>query len=296
MNVSIVIVAKKEEKDTQDCIGSIKKQSIKPDEILFISQEKIKIKGVKSIVSKANRSKARNTGWKKAKSNIIIFAEADSVFSKDWIKSILKEFQKGADAVIDRRAVYKPKTYAQKCGDEFFSLRYSHYKPFSAWAFKKSVLKAVNGFDENLEYGEDSDLGNRILNKGFKINLAKKAYQFHKGEPKTFSEVMTRSFNFGKKKANTYFRKYPGQAPIGSSLFIILWFFLLPVAFITLWSLVIFFAIDIFLYLSFIIILFTKIKYYKLKTKYLIGIALMNYYKWFFTTLGYMYGKIRGKR
>jgi glycosyltransferase involved in cell wall biosynthesis len=296
MGVSVVIVSKRGEKEVNDCISSIKRQSVKANEIIVVSEEPVLVKGVKNIVTKAKRSEARNIGWKRAKNNIIMFAEADSIFDKDWIKYISEEFNKGADAVIDRRAVYSPETYVQNCGNEYFTLRYSHYKPFCGQAFKKNVLRAVNGFDEKLEYAEDHDLGNRILKKRLKIRLAGKAYQFHKGEPKTFNEVIKRSFVFGKEKANGYFRKYAKEAPIIDSLLILLWLMLIPLALINLWSLVVFFAIDLILYGLFLAKLIIIERGYKIKTKYVLGIAMMNYYKWMFTNLGFMYGKIRGKK
>ncbi len=296
MGVSVVIVAKKGEKYVYDCIDSIKAQSTKASETIVVSQEKINVNGIKNVVSKANRSKARNIGWKKAKSKIVLFAEADSIFGKNWINNIVSEFKKGADAVIDRRAVYKPKTFIQKCGDEFFSLRYSDYKPFCAQAYKKNVLEDTKGFDEKIEYSEDTDLGTRILKKGYKINLAEKAFQFHKGEPKSLMGVMKRSITFGKEKANTYFKKYPKQAPVFDSMMIILWFLLLPLVFVTLWSLVLFFLIDLMLFTIFIAKLLRQQKHYKLKMRYLVGIATMNYFKWFFTRIGFMYGKLRGGR
>ena len=294
MGVSVVIVAKRGEKDVYDCIESIRKQSAKADEIIVVSQEPVKVKGIKNIITDTNRSEARNIGWKKARNNIILFAEADSIFDKDWIKNINKEFKKGSDAVIDRRAVYKPKTYIQKCGDEFFTLRYSDYKPFCAQAFKKTVLKSANGFDESLEYAEDTDLGTRVLKKGFKINLARKAYQFHKGEPKSLTEVMTRSFRFGKEKANKYFKEYPKEAPIFDSVLMLLWIALIPLSAATLWSLAAFITIYVMFYLLFLLKLIIKEEEYKIKTRYLFGIAMMNQYKWLFTNLGFVYGKIRG--
>ena len=50
MDASVVIVAKRGEKEVYDCINSIKKQSIKLKEIIIVSQEAIKSKGTKNMI------------------------------------------------------------------------------------------------------------------------------------------------------------------------------------------------------------------------------------------------------
>lgn len=297
MKCSVVVVAYNEEKNIADCIKSLLNQSKKAEEILVIDDgskdktaeiaSKFPVKVFKN--KNMERSRARNFGWKKAKHPIILFAEADSVFHKDWIKNILKQFEKGADAVIDRRAVFKPKTYFQECWNAYFTIRYSKYKPFSAWAFKREVLEKTNGFDPKLNVAEDSDLGTRVIKNGFKIFLAKDAIQYHKGEPKTIFELAKRAYTFNKKKAKGFYKKHPEKFPKLRVLLFPLFFILL----LTTIFFGIFFRVLLILYLG----MFLKVGFqengFKIdKTRYLLGIALNKIVGTFFSMLGLIRGKL----
>lgn len=228
--ISVIIVTYNEEDNIIDCLKSILRQSEKADELIIVDDgstdktlELVSKYPVKIIKSKhQERSHARNSGWKKAQGEYILFAEADSVFDENWIKEIMHKFEEGADAVIDRRKMYQPKSLFQKIMDVQFDTRYANYQPFSAWAYKKSVLEDTRGFDESMNQSEDRELGKRILAKDYKILLAEKAVQYHKGEPDNLVKYLKRAFNIEVRRTGNYYKKFPQEKPKGKLVSILI--------------------------------------------------------------------------
>lgn len=205
-SVSAVVPAYNGELYIGETLRSLLHQKVKFDEIVVVDDgstdktvEIVKsFKKVKLIQSQhVERSAARNKGWKSAKSTIIAFIESDAVFDPYWLKEVLKEFDNGHVAVVDRRKVYRPTTYIARMNDHFFDLRFKNYTPFSAWIMKKTILEETGGFDEHLMGPEDKDLGDRILARGYTIAFAYHAVQYHKGEPSTLFGALRRSFFYG---------------------------------------------------------------------------------------------------
>ncbi len=262
--ISVIIVTYNEEKNIKECLDSIIKQSQKSNEIILVddgsTDNTLKIASTYPIkiikTQHQERSHARNIGWKNASGKYILFAEADSIFSENWIKEIMKKFQEGANAVIDRRKMYQPKTLFQKIMDIQFNIRYTNYKPFSAWAFKKSVLQDVGGFNEDLNQSEDTELGKRILDKDYKILLADQAIQYHQGEPKNLIEYLKRAFMIETRRVGIYYKKFPGEKPLGKlvSIIISITLITLSIGWPILWLLFVFYIITQYIFILFKII------------------------------------------
>ena len=217
-SLTVAIVTRELDRDFEECIACTQSQTLAPSEVIVVSGSVTQEAASRwpyatFVVSRSNRSEARNIAGKRSSSDLVCFWESDSLFSDNWIEEVVEVFRNGADAVIDRRKCYEPSTYFQRCWDRQFDIRYSHYKPFSAWAFRRDVLTQTGGFDEELDYAEDTDLGSRVLSQGFSIRLAERAVQYHKGEPKSFSDLVRRRFRFGRRKANGYYRKHPSELP-----------------------------------------------------------------------------------
>jgi len=219
MKITAIIPTYNNETTIKECIESLKNQTLKISETILIdSNSKDKTREIAKRLQctvyniKSNRSEARNIGAKKAKNNIIAFIESDSVYDKNWSKYVHEEFKKGANAVIDRRAVHKPKTLISKINNEIFNIRCKNYTPFSMWIIKKDLFQKLKGFDETLEAAEDRDFGDRLIKSNHKISFAKKAIQYHKGEPSTLKETLTRAWWFGKHMPK-YYKKHKEKIP-----------------------------------------------------------------------------------
>ena len=112
-----------------------------------------------------NISKVRNFGAKKSSGNILIFLDADTVVSENYLDEIIKSLE-----VYDYGCA---KTISEHNG--LFS-RYiawgnnNYYKKNLGGNFfiKKDIFNKVGGFNENMKRGEDTDLGERLKAIGVK--------------------------------------------------------------------------------------------------------------------------------
>jgi len=122
--------------------------------------------------------KKRNFGISKAKFDIVAFTDDDCLPEKQWLAEIAKLFERkkeiaGVEGFTwnDNKALYchAPEN---KTGNRFLACNY---------AFKKSILNEIGGFDEDyhLNYREDTDLVFKMLEKGYKIEFSQNAKVFH---------------------------------------------------------------------------------------------------------------------
>lgn len=223
MKISAVVPTYNSERIIKECLDSLIAQTHLFDEIIIVdnastdkTREIIKDYPFKKILLERNMERciSRNTGWRAAQSEIVAIIENDSVYDPRWVEKVLECFENDADAVIDRRAVYKPETFISRMNDEFFRVRLDEkiYRPFSAWIYKKSVLEALGGYDETQVGFEDTELGTRLIKNGYVIKYQPGAIQYHAGEPKTLTEELKRSWWFGV-RAHKYYKKYPDEFP-----------------------------------------------------------------------------------
>lgn len=110
---SVVICTKNRINELKECIDSLLKQSVKPEEIIIVdaSDNEITKRYVEDIAKgcpnfiylhskKASLTHQRNLGVAKAKGEIILFLDDDVVLDKDYIKYILDVYIKDKEVVI----------------------------------------------------------------------------------------------------------------------------------------------------------------------------------------------------
>lgn len=109
-----------------------------------------------------NVSWARNVGVEESSGEILVFNDADTLVAKNYLQAINQAVKKGSDF---GSALFKPENYHP------VTLIYS-LLAFGSGAImhdaggnmyvRRSVFESMNGFDENLSIGEDTDLSRRI--------------------------------------------------------------------------------------------------------------------------------------
>jgi glycosyltransferase involved in cell wall biosynthesis len=113
---------------------------------------------------------ARNRGWRAARAPIIAFTDDDTVPSPSWLKYGLDAFDDNVDVLCGRVEMPLPAapTDYQRDASQLESAEFVTANCFC----RKSVLEAVDGFDERfrLAWREDSDLHFRLL--GMHANIA----------------------------------------------------------------------------------------------------------------------------
>ena len=183
LDISIIIPAHNEEKYIEKTLKAIKDSSYKKYEIIVIcdfcsdSTYKIARKYTKNVykVNFKNIPKNRNFGVEKAKGKILVFCDADTIISENYLSSIKKAINKGVE--------YGTAKWVSETGSkfgEYFAWGNNHGnkrdKTVAGNFFvKKEVFEEVRGF-KNLRKGEDTDLGDRLRKKAKVYVFIEKAH------------------------------------------------------------------------------------------------------------------------
>ena len=160
MRVSVVIPAYNEGAYIEECIASLKSQTIQPDEIIVVDNNStdntVKIAkdaGATVIYEKIQGiSYARNTGFNAAQYEIIARCDGDSRLPTDWIEKIKKRFESDSTMV----GLSGP-------GVVYDNLTIINNKPRIQSFLYFSATKAIQGYDTL--FGSNM----AILNKTWKI-------------------------------------------------------------------------------------------------------------------------------
>lgn len=185
-NVSLVVIGKNEANNLEDTFNAILKMDYPPEKIEIIYVDTGSADQSVTIARKyAHRvfvessnwptsGLARNRGLVEAKHEIIHFIDGDISISKEYLKQAVKSILRpDVDAVTGY--------FVEKRTDKFFNrimdIRrddINHQERFcestnGGGTYLKSKLLRVNGYDERILKGQESDLGIRYRAKGFKI-------------------------------------------------------------------------------------------------------------------------------
>jgi glycosyltransferase involved in cell wall biosynthesis len=185
MKLSIIIPTKNEEEYLPKLLESIKKQTFTDYEIIVSdngSKDKTKEIAKKygcKIVKGGLPGRARNKGAKVARGSVLLFLDSDTELRmKDFLENNLKEFEKRK---LDMAApfIYLDGKELDKIFFDFWNkltklLQYSLTPVAGGWCIfiKKELHNAIDGFDEKIILGEDSDYAQRaVMHKLLKVKF-----------------------------------------------------------------------------------------------------------------------------
>ncbi|MDP2930776.1 MAG: glycosyltransferase, partial [bacterium] len=187
LSISLIIPTKNEEKFLPRLLASIKKQTLKPFEIIVADNfstdktpEIVRASGA-LLVEGGLLAAGRNNGVKIAKGDILIFFDADDILPKNtFLETAVNLFNNlGLDAAT---STFKLDNESQKnfvarfCFFTWnFCLRASNIfnralcggGPF--FICTKQAFEKVKGFTEKMVFGEDSDFANKFMKNGLKF-------------------------------------------------------------------------------------------------------------------------------
>ena len=232
--VSVVITARNEENMITDCVVSILEQSYPNFEVIIVVDTKSsdgtleKVSRLESFstsfknckrflfLSKAAETPGigRNMGVKAANGRIIAFTDADCIAERDWLNNLVKCIPKELGCVggpnIPRHLRTSKivdaidsvlGTYLGSGGSPQFlkigKIREVYAIPSCNFAIPKIIFQAIGGFDETLRCNEDSDLCNRIRERGYKIIYTPAAKVNHFMGLDSFSEFSGTIYKYG---------------------------------------------------------------------------------------------------
>lgn len=200
VEVSVVIPAFNEEKYIENTLFSLIKSEQKTDinyEVILVdnnSTDKTLERALKfssgmdlKIIheKKQGRGAARARGFEQAKGEVILSADADTIFYKGWIEELASQIKGEVVAVTSSCKVtdlsFAANTlinFIQPKAMVLYKLIFGHFW-LSGFSFGilKSVYQAAGGFDVNLPAQEDIDLGFRVAKLG-KIKFINKPVVF----------------------------------------------------------------------------------------------------------------------
>ena len=206
--ISVIIPCHNEEGTIKESVKSFQEQSLQPYEIIVVddgsSDNSVnlikKLNGAKLIQNKINLGPAgaRNMGAKIAKGEILVFAEADGKYSKNYLEKAIKPLEdpKVGGVLSGKRIVWTDK---KSLFVQYQNLKWKITNLFilegkrpiiGAWIFRKKDFERVNGYNEKYRIGEDVDLAQKIKKYGLKLVYVGDTYFYHK-DPDTFMKFLS---------------------------------------------------------------------------------------------------------
>ncbi|HVB97287.1 MAG TPA: glycosyltransferase [Chloroflexota bacterium] len=156
---------------------------------------------------------ARNTGARAAKSDILLFVDADCVPALDWIGQMLVPFED--PMVVGAKGAYL--THQEHLLPRLVQVEYEEkYRRLERFdsidfidgysaAYRRSAFLAAGGFDVSLAAAEDVELSYRLSKSGQRLVFAPKAHVFHyHGE--SLHRYATRKLRYGLWRSLVYAR------------------------------------------------------------------------------------------
>jgi uncharacterized protein (TIGR00661 family) len=175
MKLSIIIPTYNEEECLLRLLESIKKQDFKDYEIIVAdANSKDKTKKIAKengciLIEGGLPAKGRNNGAKIAKGECLFFLDADAILTKNYLKEALNEFIEEDLGIAITQVIPLSDRNLDKFLHNFanfFMKSVEHIKPHGAACCgiltKKILHEKINGFDESMDFGEDTDYIERV--------------------------------------------------------------------------------------------------------------------------------------
>jgi len=223
--ISIIIPTFNSEKFLAQCLDAVKGQNISDGQIEIIIADNGSTDSTVDIAKKytgniiveenANVSGLRNIGAKQSKGDILFFLDSDCVPANGWIENALRIIEtQNVGATGCWYQISNDSTWVEKVWDAHMSWRretgrYVSWIPSGNLIIKKNVFDSVNGFNDELQTGEDTDICNRLVNSGNNIFASPDIAVIHLGEAKTISEFYSKQKWHGSGAIQRFVREFP---------------------------------------------------------------------------------------
>lgn len=229
--VSIIIPSYNSEKTIGETLKSIKAMDYPRKEIIVIndSDDKtpqiVKKYGVKLIQNKKRMGKSvsLDMATKKAKNEILLFVDSDTIVEKNLLKKLVPWFYKPKIAAMMPTFISRGNNGISKMIAIENIFMHSHLRTQNyfgslisfrgcCFAMRKSVIKKMGGWGKALT--EDNDMGARVAKSGYHIFWEPRA-AVRTSEPETKEELKKQKVRWGAGSAYSFFRhrKYYMKSP-----------------------------------------------------------------------------------
>lgn len=175
MKISIIIPTFNEEEYLPKLLESIQKQSFTDYEVIIADgdsqDETVNIAKEYNckIVKGGLPAVGRNNGAKVAEGELLVFLDSDLILTENYLENLVKEFEEKEIDIGISQMIPLSNKFIYKIAHKFcnyFLILIEKIKPHGAGCYgiisKKSLHEKVNGFDESVDFGEDTDYIERI--------------------------------------------------------------------------------------------------------------------------------------
>jgi mycofactocin glycosyltransferase len=173
---------------------------------------------------------ARNAGWRRVRTPLVAFLDADTLPEFDWLTPLLRHFEDpdvvavaprvrsmpGHSALARYESLRSPVDLGSEPGPVRQGSRIS-YVPSAALVLRTSALQDTSGFDERMRFGEDVDLIWRLTAQGRQVRYEPSSVVRH--APRAhWSAWLKQRFEYGTSAAPLARRHGHAVAPARLSL------------------------------------------------------------------------------
>lgn len=212
---SIIIPVKNEASLLNRCLESLSKLDYPKERLEIIVADGLSTDNTKEVVLKFgvkvvdNKRQVvvsgRNSGFKEAKGDIIVFTDADCIFDKDWLKNSVRYFNDSLVGGVGGPTLMPPESSGfEKAVNFLFSLAEflkatSHRQDYLTAGevndipgcnaiYRRSALEKVMPVDENFLTAEDAWMNFCIRNLGYRLIAADDVRLWHcrRSSPRRF--------------------------------------------------------------------------------------------------------------
>ena len=206
--VSIVVPCYNSAETIGPCLESLVNQTYAPFEVIVVDDGStdetatIARRYAARVIQRNHRgtSAARNLGWRQAKGDIIVFAESDGRYSREYLAAVTAPLADPAvgGSIAGIRQVWADRNTSLVRIQNYRWLSAAHLihrgeRETGVWAYRKADLERLGGFREDLFYAEDWDLARRLRATGVRTAFVPQA-EFHHRDPTTWRAFIRRQF------------------------------------------------------------------------------------------------------
>lgn len=215
-SVSVIITTKNEERNMENILSSLKKQTLKDIEIIVVDNnstdktKQISQKFGALVFNKGpERSAQRNFGVSKASGKYVVILDADMILETKVLEECFKKAEEDEylKTITIREEPMGESFWAQckKLELEFYSSN-PESKTHAARFFEKKVFEEFEGYDLTLTGPEDWDLPERI-NKKYPKKYFTQSKIYHNEGDYGLWRILKKKFYYAQ-KASTYISKH----------------------------------------------------------------------------------------
>lgn len=202
--VSIIVPTKNSAETLEACLKSISNQTYPNIETIVIDNYSVdqtariaKQYGASVYLKGPERCTQVNFGVQKAKGKYAYRVDSDFVLDPRVVEEAVEVCEmQGYDAV----AVHNTSDATVSFWARVRKMERDTYRDdgvhIGSRFWKKVAFDSIGGFDVDLVAGDDYDLQNRLIKKGYRIGRIR-AQETHIGEPKTLSEIFRKHYYYG---------------------------------------------------------------------------------------------------